>query len=151
VEDEEAVVEAAVEEGAVMVKNVLGKMVREPQYGGTIHYRLRPSNTEHFDWIWWDANAMCSIIYDRINTVPWERGPAGTNENPINYTWYTEEWYGCELAGSFEAVDLRTCRYTLKPGLAAGLPCFTFSSFSPFCLGGRGHRVPGPLAFSANV
>ncbi|HUV43216.1 MAG TPA: ABC transporter substrate-binding protein [Dehalococcoidales bacterium] len=117
VEEEEAVVEAAVEEGAVMVKNVLGKMVREPQYGGTIRYRLRPSSTEHFDWIWWDANAMCSIIYDRIDTVRWERGPAGTNENPINYTWYTEEWYGNELSESFEAVDLRTCRTTLKQGI----------------------------------
>jgi len=114
---DEKVADAVVEQGPEMVENVLGVMVEKPQYGGTIRYRLRPSSTEHFDWIWWDANAMCSIIYDRINTVPWERGPAGTNDNPINYTWYTEEWYEGELAESFEAVDLRTCRYTLNKGI----------------------------------
>ena len=86
-EEEEA------EQGHEMVQNVLGKMVEKPQYGGTIRYRLRPSNTEHFDWLFWEGNSMCSIICDRLTTVPWDKGPAGTNENAINYSWYTENWF----------------------------------------------------------
>jgi len=105
------------DQGPEMVQNVLGNMVEKPQYGGTIRYRLRPSNTEHFDWLFWEGNSMCSIICDRLTTVPWDKGPAGTNENAINYSWYTENWYEGEIAESYEAIDLRTARFTIRQGI----------------------------------
>ena len=103
--------------GAEMVKNTAGKLVEKPKYGGTIRIRQLPSTVLHFDPLYWDANALCAAIMDRSFTVPWEKGPSGTNEHLLDYSWYAQKWYTGELMEKFEILDIYTVRYTLKKGI----------------------------------
>jgi len=116
-ETEEEEEEEAVDEGPEMVRNIHGRLVEKPQYGGTIRYRVLPHQAEHYDPLWWDANNAQSIINDRAVSAPWEMGPEGSNEHPLNYSSYTEDWYRGEMLESFEVIDLYTCLYTLRPGI----------------------------------
>lgn len=114
-EEEEEVAEEVAEKE--MVENILGKLVEKPQYGGTIRYRSSPGNVEHFDPIYWHANATNSVINDRFMTAPWEIGPSGSNEHPLDYSYYPQRYYRGDLLESFEVIDLYTVRYTLKKGI----------------------------------
>ena len=119
VEKEEEVVEKekVVEEGPEMVRNIQGKLVEKPQYGGTIRYRVLPHQAKHYDPLYWDGNNCLSIVMDRFMTAPWEKGPAGTNETPLDYSYYPQVWYRGELLESFEVIDIHTVKYTLRKGI----------------------------------
>lgn len=106
--------EPAEDKGPEMVRNIHGNMVEKPQYGGTIRYRVFPSQAEHFDPLWWDANNMQSIITNKMMTADWSRGPQGSNEHPFNYSYYAEKWFEGELLESWEQFDLYRARFTLK-------------------------------------
>ena len=116
---EEAKVEEkeVVEKGPEMVRNIHGNLVEKPQYGGTIRYRVFPSQAEHFDPLWWDANNMNSIFNNRMMSAAWERGPEGSNEHPLNYSYYAEKWYKGELLESWEVFGLYRARFKLKEGI----------------------------------
>ncbi len=108
---------SAPEVGAVMVENIWGNLVEEPRYGGTIRYRTLPHNAEHYDPLWWAANATNSIINDRYGTAPWEKGPEGSGEYALDYSSYTQDVYRGELMVGWEQFDLNTCQFTLKKGI----------------------------------
>jgi len=113
-EEEEAVVEEA---GPEMVRNIHGNLVEKPQYGGTIRFRQLPHATEHFDPLWWDANSMQAIINSKMITADWSRGPQGTNEHPLNYSYYDDEWFVGELLESWEVTGLYHAKFKLKEGI----------------------------------
>jgi peptide/nickel transport system substrate-binding protein len=120
VEKEEKVVEkekAVEEEGPEMVRNTLGQLVEKPQYGGTIRYRVLAHQARHYDPIYWDANNCLSIVMDRFVTAPWEKGPAGTKELALDYSYYPQVWYRGELLENFEVIDIHTVKYTLRKGI----------------------------------
>jgi len=114
-EEEEAVVEE--EKGPEMVRNIHGNLVEKPQYGGTIRYRVFPSQSEHFDPLWWDANNMQSIVNDRMMTAMWEKGPEGSQEHPLNYSYYAENWFRGELLESWEMHDLYHVTFKIREGI----------------------------------
>jgi ABC-type transport system substrate-binding protein len=103
--------------GAEMVRNTAGKLVEKPQYGGTLRYRVLAYQARHFDPLYWDANNMLSIVMDRSMTAPWEKGPSGTNELALDYSYYPQQWYEGELLESYEVIDIYTVRYKVRPGI----------------------------------
>jgi len=126
VEEEEAVEEAVEEEvveeevapaGPEMVENAAGKLVEKPQYGGTIRYRVIAWQARRFDPLYWDANNLLSVVMDRFMTAPWEKGPAGTGELALDYSYYPGVEYRGELLESWEVIDIHTVRYKLREGI----------------------------------
>jgi ABC-type transport system substrate-binding protein len=114
-EEEEEVAEEVAEKK--MVENIAGKLVEKPQYGGTIRYRVLPHQARRFDPLYWDDNNCLSVVMDRFMTAPWEKGPAGTGELALDYSYYPMVQYRGELLESWEIIDIHTVKYTLKKGI----------------------------------
>lgn len=120
-EEEEEEEEVAVEEGAPagMVIDSLGRLVKKPQYGGTISISL--------DRVTWDmrktgsgARPHADLTFETLMQADWTKGPSGTGEIPMLRTlWYfpMEEKVGC-LAESWERIDLLTAIYHIRPGVS---------------------------------
>ncbi len=88
-----------------------------PQYGGTIRYRSVPYLVRGFSPLVWDNNTMLAIIFDRYFTAPWEKGPAGSNENPLDRQWYPQSFYRGEMLESWQVVDMHRVEFKLREGI----------------------------------
>jgi len=121
VEEEEE--EVAPEEGKVSPEEKEVTVEEEeaqpkgPQYGGTIRIRSVPFLVRGFSPLVWDDNTILSVIFDRYYTAPWEKGPAGSNENPLDREWYPQSFYRGELLENWEVIDLHHVKFKLREGV----------------------------------
>ena len=115
--EEEVIEEEVAPAGPEMVENIAGKLVEKPQYGGTIRYRVLPHQARRFDPLYWDDNNLLSVVMDRFMTAPWEKGPSGTGELALDYSYYPGVEYRGELLESWEVIDIHTVRYKLREGI----------------------------------
>jgi len=88
-----------------------------PQYGGTIRIRSVPFLVRGFSPLVWDDNTILSVIFDRYLTAPWEKGPGGSNENPLDREWYPQSFYQGELLENWEVIDLHHVKFKLREGV----------------------------------
>ena len=95
-----------------------GNGADEPQYGGKMTYWTSEYNMKEFDPLIWANNMLLAQIFDQYFTLPWEKGPAGTSEMPLEDAgvWTKDDWEG-ELLESFEVVDIYQVNYKLRQGI----------------------------------
>ena len=104
------------EKGPDMVRDALGNLKENPEYGGSITFVFpHPNATDYWDpaisaiggWLY-------SINYEYLLAADWSVGPSGTGENPMTAFYVPDVYIGGQLAESWEIIDLQTVVYKLR-------------------------------------
>ena len=103
---------------AKMVKDAVGKMVEEPQYGGWIDDTSRGLASPEWNPLsadWFSPQLQAS--YEVPLQIDWARGPAGTNEFAFNTITLILETLTGNIAESWERPDANRAIFKIRQGV----------------------------------
>ena len=116
VEEEEEEAEV-VDEGPKMVIDSLGRMVQEPQYGGTLTITTSAWALQSLDPVNIGIEEITAMQYGRLIGPDWMTSPQGTGENVFQNRDPEPSLFVGELAESFEMISIDTVIIKLRKGI----------------------------------
>ena len=88
----------------------------EPQYGGTLRFAW--GSTLYFDpLISAIGGGTSDMVYEKLITADWAKGPEGTNEFSFAVPWVAPQYRTGQLAETWNIVDLNTVTYPIRHGI----------------------------------
>ena len=87
-----------------------------PQYGGTLRFAW--GSTLYFDpLISAIGGGTADMVYEKLITADWAKGPEGTNEFNFAVPWVAPQYRTGQLAESWQIVDLNTVTFPIRHGV----------------------------------